>query len=56
VTDINYLYLSVSLSPSAQSVPSSPSHYLLLTFRSASLPFQIISPSVPSNALYIQHF
>ena len=44
-----YLYQSVSLSPSSQSVPSSSSHSLL-TFWSFSLLFRNISLSVPSTA------
>jgi hypothetical protein len=43
-----YLYLSMSLSPSSQSVPSLFSHSLLT--------FHNISSSVPSTALDIHHF
>ena len=52
---IRLLYQSVSLSPSSQSVPLSPSHSLL-TFPSSSLPFHNILSSDPSTVLDIQHF
>jgi hypothetical protein len=50
-----YLYHSVSLFPSSQSVPSSYSHSLL-TFPSSSLSFHNISASFSSIAVDIQHF
>ena len=55
MSDSIYLYHSMSLPPSPQSVPSSPSHSLL-TFPSSSLPFHNISSSVSSTALDVQHF
>jgi len=50
-----FLYHIVSLSPSSQSVLSSPLHPLLI-FPTSSLPFHNISSSVLSTALDIQHF
>ena len=55
MSDSIYLYQSVSLSPSSQTVPSSSS-YSLLTFPSSSLPFHDISSSASTNALDIQRF
>jgi hypothetical protein len=54
MSDYIYLYQSLSLSPSSQSVCSSSSHSLL-TSPSSSLPFHNISSSVPFTALDIQH-
>jgi hypothetical protein len=50
-----YLYPSVSLSPSSQSVASSSSDSLL-TFPSSSLPFYNTSSLLPSTVLDVQHF
>jgi len=55
MSDSIYLYQSVTLSPSSQSVPSSSSRSLL-TFPSSSLQFHNTSSSVPSTTLDIQCF
>jgi len=52
MSDSIYLYQSVSLSPSSQSVLSSSSHSLL-TFPTSSLPFHyILSPDHQSHPLH----
>ena len=53
MSDSNYLYQSMSLFPSAQSVASS--HSLLTSSSCSSLPFHNIL-SVPFIALDIKHF
>jgi len=57
MSDSIYRYQSVSLSPSSQSVPSSPSHSLL-TSPYCSLPFHDTSSSssVSSIPMDVQHF
>ena len=54
ISNPTYLYQSVSLSPPAQSVPSSSTHSLL-TSPSSSLSVHNISSLVPSTALDVQH-